>query len=195
MPLPLHSQTQGSSSANINPPPAASTRGQAGTPPLTGDPIMLFTWQEAIDYYGIIPHIADRESHPHIADREGAPEARNAPARARAATNRPRKTKARLTPTWTLISEADGGPRTGLGYIFDSTLGYPGKGPSPTPLHKRDVRPGLRLWSTARPVRNTCSSRGPRRRSETCTRQQRHGLGSMAPFDSHTPGTGQPQDG
>ena len=51
------------------------------------------------------------------------------------------------------LIEADGGPRRGLGYIFDSTLGYPGEGPFPPPPHRRDVRPGLRLWSTARPVR------------------------------------------
>jgi hypothetical protein len=41
----------------------------------------------------------------------------------------------------------------GRGYLFDATLGYPGEGPSPTPQHRRDVRPALRLWSTRRPDR------------------------------------------
>ena len=99
------------------------------------------------------PPEADGESHPHSADRAGAPEAGNATAKAKAAQNRLSATKAWLTPTWMQLIEADGGPRRGIGYIFDSTLGYPGEGPFPPPPHRRDVRPGLRLWSTARPVR------------------------------------------
>ena len=39
----------------------------------------------------------------------------------------------------------------GLGYLFDSTLGYPGEGPSHPPHTRRGTRPSLRLWSTKRP--------------------------------------------
>jgi hypothetical protein len=40
------------------------------------------------------------------------------------------------------------GPRIGLGYPFDSTLGYPGEGPSRYPHTRREERPSLRIWST-----------------------------------------------
>ena len=48
--------------------------------------------------------------------------------------------------------------RRGLGYLFDSTLGYPGEGPSHIPPHRREIRPALRLWSTRRPVRASSES-------------------------------------
>ena len=48
-------------------------------------------------------------------------------------------------------SKAGHGPRTGLGYSFDATLGYPGEGPSHSPPLRRCSRPSLRLWSTKRP--------------------------------------------
>jgi hypothetical protein len=52
-------------------------------------------------------------------------------------------------------NKAGRGLHRGLGYLFDSTLGYPGEDPSNSiPPHRRDVRPALRLWSTRRPVRD-----------------------------------------
>ena len=38
----------------------------------------------------------------------------------------------------------------GLGFLFDSTLGYPGEGPSHSPNTRRGFRPSLRLWSSKR---------------------------------------------
>jgi hypothetical protein len=51
-------------------------------------------------------------------------------------------------PTPTTPNNGGVGPRIGLGYPFDSTLGYPGEGPSRYPHMRRGERPSLRLWST-----------------------------------------------
>ncbi len=47
-----------------------------------------------------------------------------------------------------MLNSGGVGPRTGLGYPFDSTLGYPGEGPSRYPHMRRGERPSLHLWST-----------------------------------------------
>jgi hypothetical protein len=54
--------------------------------------------------------------------------------------------------TWTTMTTKGGrAPLTGLGYLFDATLRYPGKGSSHHPPTRRGVRPSLRFWSTRRP--------------------------------------------
>jgi hypothetical protein len=53
-------------------------------------------------------------------------------------------------PSPTPLNKGGTGPRAGLGYLFDSTLGYPGEGPSHPPHTRRGTRPSLRLWSTTR---------------------------------------------
>jgi hypothetical protein len=49
------------------------------------------------------------------------------------------------------MNKADRAPLMGLGLLFDSTLGYPGEGPSHSPNTRREFRPSLRLWSSKRP--------------------------------------------
>jgi hypothetical protein len=51
-------------------------------------------------------------------------------------------------PNPTMPSNGGFGPHIGLGYLFDSTLGFPGEGPSRYPHMRRGERPSLRLWST-----------------------------------------------
>ena len=48
------------------------------------------------------------------------------------------------------MNKAGLAPRMGLGFCFDSTLGYPGEGPSHSPNTRRGFRPSLRLWSSKR---------------------------------------------
>jgi hypothetical protein len=88
------------------------------------------------------PQEADGDSPPHIADRDVL---RNAPAKA--AIRLLLGTRARRMPTLTPTNKSGHGPRMGLGYTFDSTLGYPGEGPSPSPHYRRGT---LRIWSTKR---------------------------------------------
>jgi hypothetical protein len=53
-----------------------------------------------------------------------------------------------------LTNKSGHGPRTGLWYQFDATLGYPGEGPSHSLFTRRGTRPSLRVWSTKRPKRH-----------------------------------------
>ena len=62
----------------------------------------------------------------------------------------------------------------GLGFLFDSTMGYPGEGPSHSPNTRHGFRPSLRLWSSKRPstalvARNTISLDVPGRQPPSKT--------------------------
>jgi hypothetical protein len=50
-----------------------------------------------------------------------------------------------------MTNKSGHGPRTGLGYQFDSTMGYPGEGPSHSRFTQQGTRPSLRVWFTKRP--------------------------------------------
>ncbi len=76
------------------------------------------------------------------------------PVRARASPRRSSGTPIRESPTRPMTNKSGHGPRTSLGYQFDSTMGYPGEGPSHSPFTRRGTRPSLRIWSTKRPARH-----------------------------------------
>jgi hypothetical protein len=80
-----------------------------------------------------------------------APAARVAPAKARDRENESNGTRNRLTLVPTLpMNKAGRAPRMGLGFLFDSTMGYPGEGPSHSPNTRRGFRPSRCLWSSKR---------------------------------------------
>ena len=98
------------------------------------------------------PPEADNDTPPHQ-ERAGvgAPAARVALAKEKVRIRGSNGTRVRRTPAPTLsMNKAGRAPLMGLGFLFDSTLGYPGEGPSHSPHTWRGFRPSLRLWSSKR---------------------------------------------
>ncbi len=99
------------------------------------------------------PGGSQRNSVAHGRGQGGAPGI-TPPVRAEAKPRRSNGTPVKTSPRGPLTNKTDHGPRTGLGYQFDATLGYPGEGPSHSPFTRRGTRPSLRVWSTKRPERH-----------------------------------------
>jgi hypothetical protein len=116
-------------------------------------------------------------------------------ARARASPRRSNGTLIRESPTRPRTTKAGHGPRSGLGYQFDATLGYPREGPSHSPFTRRGTKPSLRVWSTKRPERRVADPSRIRldRLQTDCdglkigSRQQRYPTWTVVPLGTLAP--------